>query len=249
MIDVLVIVMAVVVLVLVVASRRMKAHRKRSGRADLLAVLAAVVDGSVTSEQVLTGRYRGYDVQARLRMADPGLPDGTGDSRDNLVEIVELRLLGVTGAQPWSVWRSPALIGHESTWQFARHDGGDFLPGFGRLARLAGMPQADADLPDRLRAAGMFDAFDRVSPPMRDHLPRIRFMPDLRPAMLGRLHAARNLPEAAMHGPADTGRWLELEVERMNDADPSPDRFAAILDAAVAIAEINARANPATTTA
>lgn len=248
MIDVLVIVMAVVVVGLVIGSRRMKAERKRSGRDELLAVLAAVVDGSVSSDQVLTGRYRGYDVQARLRMGDPGLPGSSGDGRSNLVEVVELRLLGAQGAQPWSVWRSPALTGHSWTWHFARPDGGDFLPGLGRLTRLAGMPQADADLPDRLRAAGMFDAFDRVSPPMKDYLPRIRFMPDLRPQMMERLRSARpDLPAAAMKLPPDAEASLELEVERAGEADPSPQRFAEILDAAIAIAEINARANPALT--
>ena len=51
-------------------------------------------------------------------------------------------------------------MGKTWQWHFSRPDGGDFLPGMGRLARIAGMPQADADLPDRLRAAGMLDAFD-----------------------------------------------------------------------------------------
>jgi hypothetical protein len=36
-----------------------------------------------------------------------------------------------------------------------------------------------------------------------------------------------------------------VEVERADESDPSPDRFRAILDTAIAIAEINARANPA----
>ena len=75
-------------------------------------------------------------------------------------------------------------------------------------------------------------------------------MPDLRPQMTERLRASRpDLPAAAMKMPADAEPSLELEVERAGEADPSPQRFTEILDAADAIAEINARANPATTTA
>jgi hypothetical protein len=248
-INVLVIVMAVVVVVLVVASGRIKAARTRSGRDDVLAALAPVVGGSVSADQMLTGRYRGYDVQARLRMADPAPPGNMGDSHDNMVEIVELRLIGTSGAQPWYVWRSPSLMGKTWQWHFARPSGGDFLPFLGRLTRLAGLPPADPDLPDRLRAAGILDAFDRIAPPTKDSLPRIQFTPDLRSVMRERLRGVRDLPPEAYEDPAQTGPFLEFEVERTGGSDPSPERFAALLDAAIGIAEINARANPATTTA
>jgi hypothetical protein len=248
-IDFLVIVLAIIVVAVIVGSRRMTADRTRSGHGEVLAALAPVVGGSVSGEQVLTGRYRGYDVEVVLRTADPAAPGMTGNSATNLVEAVQLRLLGAPGAQPWAVWREPSLTGRTWDWHFARADGGDFLPFLGRLSRLAGLPPADPDLPDRLRAAGILDAFERVSPPTKDYLPRINFVPDLRMAMMERLRVTRDLPAAAQQPPASAGPRLELEVERMSDDDPTPERFRALLDTALEIAEINARANPATTTA
>jgi hypothetical protein len=215
-IDVLVIAMAVVVVALVVGSRRVEAGRTSARRADLLATLAPVVGGSVSGDQVLTGRYRGYDVQVCVRTADPARPGLSVGSERYLVQAVELRLAGPPGGQPWDVWRSPSLTGRASSWQFARpHDA---------LARLAGRPPADPDLPDRLRAAGRLDALDRLSPPTKDSLPRIRFTPTSQP------------------GPA--GSLLDVVVGRTGDADPTPERFREILDAAVGIAEINAHADP-----
>jgi hypothetical protein len=73
-------------------------------------------------------------------------------------------------------------------------------------------------------------------------------MPVPRPVVLDRMRAAgRQLPPSALEEFARLRPWLEVEVERADDADPSPDRFRAILDTAVGIAEINARANPAET--
>jgi|tagenome__1003787_1003787.scaffolds.fasta_scaffold20874000_2 hypothetical protein len=245
MVDVLVIVMAVVVVALVVTTRLRKSTVHWSHRTDVLGALVPVVGGSVSADQVLTGRYRGYDIEVLLRTAAPEAPGMTAESFRDMVEAVQLRLIGARGAQPWYVWRSPSLTGRSWDWHFARPDGGDFLPFFGHLSRMAGLPPADADLPDRLRAAGILAAFERVSPPTKDSLPRISFIPDLRSPMMERLRAVRDLPPAAAQPSAQTAPRLELEVERMGDADPSPERFRALLDAAVDVAEINARANPA----
>jgi len=54
----------------------------------------------------------------------------------------------------------------------------------------------------------------------------------------------RDVPEAALTAPPDAGPWLEVEVERGDERDPTPDRFRAVLDAAVGIVELNARVNP-----
>jgi hypothetical protein len=239
-IDVLVIVMVLVVVATVVGARRRAASVKRSGRDDVLAALAPVVAGSVSGDQTLTGSYHGYAVQAWLRTASPSPPDtpGTSNARAN-VEIVRLRLLGVSGGQPWSVWRAWTIPG--MTWHFARSDG----PVVSRLSRLGGMPPADPGLPDRLRAAGMIEAFERLGPPTNDSFPRVHFMPDLRAVMIERMRAAgRDIPERALEAPADAGSWLEVEVERTDERDPTPDRFRQILDTTVGIAELNARVNP-----
>jgi len=240
LIDVVVIVLVIVVLAAVVIGRRTKTSRKRSGRAGVLAALAPVVGGKVSGDQVLTGRYRGYDVQAWLRTASaapPGNP-GTSSERSN-VEIVRLRLLGARGGQPWSVWRAWTIPG--TTWHFARSDG----PVDGLLGRLGGLPQPDPALPDRLRAAGIIEAFERLGPPTNDSFPRIQFWPDLRPLMAERMRATgRELPPSALAAEPDAGPWLEVEVERSGDGDPTAMRFQEILEAALVIEEINARVNP-----
>lgn len=247
MIDVLVIVMAVVVVVLVIGSRRMKAGRKRSGRDELLAVLAPVVGGSVSADQVLTGRYRGYDVQASLHTTVPTAPNTPGSSQVGIgVETIRVCLPGVQGAQPWSVWRAPTFPGWR--WHFAK--GSDSVPFARALSRLGGLPPPDPDLPDRLRAAGMLEAFEHLGPPTNDSLPHIEFRPDLRPLMMER-YRARGVapPPSPLDMPPDAGSSLQVEVERADEREPTPDGFRALLDAVIGIAEINARANPATTTA
>lgn len=244
MIDVLVVVMAVVVVALVVGSRRMKSGRKRAGRDELLAVLAPIVGGSVSSEQVLTGRYRAYDVEASLHTTVPTAPNTPGSSQVGIsVETVRVRLPGVQGAQPWSVWRAPTFPGWR--WHFAR--GSDSPPFAGALSRLGGLPQPDPGLPDRLRAAGMLEAFEHLGPPTNDSLPHIQFRPDLRLQALERFRAlGREIPASALKESPETGACLEVLVERTNEREPTPDGFRALLDAVIAIAEINARANPAT---
>jgi hypothetical protein len=239
-IDVLVILMVLVVVATVIGARRRAASVQRSGRDDVLAALAPVVAGSVSADQTLTGSYRGYDVQAWLRTASPTPPDtpGTSNARAN-VEIVRLRLLGARGGQHWSVWRAWTIPG--MTWHFARSDGHVVS----RLMRLGGMPQPDPDLPDRLRAAGMIEAFERLGPRTNDSFPRIQFMPDLRAVMLERMRAmGREIPDVPMKAEAEAGPWLEVEVERTDERDPTPDRFREILDTTVGIAELNARVNP-----
>jgi hypothetical protein len=156
LIDAVVIVLVVDVLAVIVIGGRSKATRKRSGRADLLAALVPVVGGTVSGDQVLKGRYRGYDVQASLHTTDPAPPDnpGTASARSK-VEIVRLRLLGARGGQPWSVWRAWTIPG--TTWHFATSDG----PVVGRLGRLGGLPRPDSELPDRLRAATLSRCTDR----------------------------------------------------------------------------------------
>ena len=247
MLDVLVILLAGLIVIGVVATRYRKADRTRSGRDLMLAALAPVVGGTVSRDQVLSGRYRDYDVQVSLRTADPAPPDLPGgvSSEGYDVEVVRVRLVGAPGGQPWAVWRHLNLTG-TTMWHFARPDGSDLLPFLGPLTRLAGAPQADPDLPDRLSAAGILDAFAALGPPTRDSFPHIRFMPLPGQVALDRLRAAgRDLPPSALEEWLRLRPSLEVEVERVDEGDPSPDRFRSILDTAIGIAEINARANPA----
>lgn len=247
MLDVLVLVLAGLFVVGVVTARYRRADRERSSRNLVLAALAPVVGGTVSREQVLSGRYRDYDVQVSLRTADPAPPDlpGGESSERSDVEVVRVRLVGAPGAQPWAVWRHLTPTG-STTWHFARPDGSDLLPFLGPLTRLAGAPQADPDLPDRLSAAGVLDALAALGPPTGDSFPHVRFMPLPGPVALDRLRTAgRDLPPSALEEWLRLRPSLEVEVERADEADPSPDRFRSILDTAIGIAEINARANPA----
>ena len=98
----------------------------------------------------------------------------------------------------------------------------------------------------RLTQGGLFEAIARLSPPSRLWLPRAQFRPDPRPAMMERLRGVPIPPDALTPSEGfNPNIGILIDVEREDDTDPTPQRFTAMLEAALAIAELNERLNPA----
>jgi hypothetical protein len=137
-----------------------------------------------------------------------------------------------------------------------------------RLVKRLGMPieaNADPALQERLIAAGLFSELDELRLGGHPYLPKVQFSPGGREltelylksqvfsgaeaAVDARLRAAgmpdyRSLMKAKMEElEAETPGRLELDVEAGKAQVPDDEKFRAVLEHAVRIAEINAKVN------
>jgi hypothetical protein len=129
-------------------------------------------------------------------------------------------------------------------------------------------PAADQELQERLVAHGLFEELEALRWGAHPYLPKVAFTPPaselardiytpeilarVGPAVEQKLRAAgysdfesllaSRIKEADQEDP---GR-LELEVEMGKEQVPTPERFREMLEHAVAIAELNGKANPST---
>jgi hypothetical protein len=222
----------------------------RDTRDTLLHSLASVVSGTVSDQQELTGTYDGHAITATLRRTGR-IDNATIESGSdvNNFEVIELELRGAPGRSPWGFYTTlpPRIRGKWlSTDRLA-------LPGSKLLSRLTPTP-IDPTIDDRLRDGGMLDALDRLEP-AGGNAPYVfvTYVPDGAGAITERLHefearggavAERARREADAYRAREQGGHLRIEVERVNGSEPTPEHFREMLDAAVAIADLNARLNP-----
>jgi hypothetical protein len=247
------ILVAATVVVAIVQRRRREAET--ATREDVLPALAPVISGSLApattgkagsaGARVLSGTYEGYEVETALITTGGGITtEGVGPGQ-NQMEAVELTLRGVAGAQPWCFRLGYGRDDATRWWWIGPEQ---FMGSVGRrLSRMSGLTQ-DPDLEQRLRQGGIGDALERLGvAPRAVGLPNALFVPDLttlanerreRYERAGISSADHPFPDAELL----TGR-LVIEVERADNSDPTPERFREILDAAVGIAELNARIN------
>jgi hypothetical protein len=106
----------------------------------------------------------------------------------------------------------------------------------------------------RLRAGGMLEQLEQLEPPgSKSRYVMVSYTPDGAATIdhvLSRVEAVRPdiaeraRREADRHLERERGGHLRIEIERDGDADPTSERFREILDAAIAIAQLNATINP-----
>ncbi len=250
-IDVLVALGAVLVIVVVFATRGRKQQATARSREQLLNALAPVISGTLSKNLELTGTFAGHPIEASLRTT--GRIDQLGSSgyrSNSSFEVLLLVLRGARGEHPWGFYTSVdgGRIGKK--WQSVITFAG--APGR-MLSRLSHIP-IDRGIDERLEQGGMLQALDGLEAG-DTHRPYVlvSYVPDGSRAVDGILQrieqAGGHLAERARHEAAEylhreQGGHLRVEVERRGDDDPSPERFRAILNAAVAVATLNATINP-----
>ena len=209
-----------------------------------LELLASVVSGTLDRDGKLRGTFGGRAVGVWFERLDP-TPISAPDSF-NPVQVVVVRLhLAATGGHPWFVQSEARLsLGGGHVFEFVRQPWGEALL---RLSPWAdSVAVTDPAVEARLTQGGLFEAIARLSPPSRLWLPRAQFRPDPRPAMMERLRGVPIPPDALTPSEGfNPNIGILIDVEREDDTDPTPQRFTAMLEAALAIAELNERLNPA----
>jgi len=247
-IDLLFGLVAVAVIVIVFSARGRQQKATAKSRGDVLHTLAPIVGGTLSDGQ-LTGTYQGHPVEASLRTTGRVDTIGGDHSTTNTFEVVLLLLHGVAGSNPWGFFTSISPSGSlEHKWRSSIALAGVL----GKLFSHVSPIPVDPGIDDRLRQGGMLEALERLGP--RDgKAPYIfvSFHPDGAPAIaktLQRMEAAGvQLAERARHEAAERlkqGGELRIEVERASENDPTPERFRELLDAAMAVARLNASINP-----
>jgi hypothetical protein len=226
--------------VFAVSRGRAKKRATQSDRADLLQQLAPVVSGTVSDGPRLTGTYGGRDVTVTLERVDPIPVSATRNAGmgNNQVDIVRLHVSG-DGRAFWHLRPGLGKPFGTNHFEFVHHDGGGSL-----LQKFTGLNalQPDPELEDRLRDAGIMQAAERLEAPA-GWFPQVLLSPNLAGAMAERMRAAGvNAPANAQPSPSARG-GLEIQLQRDGERDPTPDRFRDLLEAALAILEINARVN------
>lgn len=209
----------------------------------LLGGLASVVAGTVDRDGHLHGSVGGRALEVWFQRLDP-TPLTPQHYNPVYAEVLRLNLQA-DGHTPWYV-RSEALLTHPGrhAYEFVREVATDVLLRFSPVRDL--IATQDPEVESRLRQAGLFEAITAFAPPSRLWLPRIRFTPDPRAAIMERMRHVP-VPEGVESGPSgpNTSFGLSIDVERDNNADPTPERFAAMLRAALYVAEFNEHVNPA----
>jgi hypothetical protein len=238
-------VLFLLIFVVLTAFIAMRNRAKRSGEAaqkqTVLEALAPLVAGAV-SKNVLTGRYKEYTVTAETGVSGP--PGLTSQSASPGPQVLRVHIT------------SPSLMTGQA-WQFrntsdATHIGGGWRfmePGaefpFGRmLSRAADIPMPDAQLEDRLRAAGIEAALDHLPQSSVGWLPEVAFAGAMGRNLLERYERAGRAMPAEAQEQAAAIAGLRIEFERQRFDDPRPEQFRQVLDTALDIIEINKRANP-----
>jgi hypothetical protein len=253
MVDLLFGVVCLVIVVIVFTARPRRERAIKRGREQLLQALAPVVSGSLSDALHLTGTYKGHPVEASLRSS--GRIDSLGGhSAASDIEVITINLRGAPGGHPWGFYsslvnRTPLMKKWRSTTVSAGAIG-QFL------SRLTPMP-IDPAIDDRLRDGGMLERFERLEPP---HVKRpyvlVSYVPDGAAVIEHTLERVDAVRPGAFGGDArrtaaewlarEQGGHLRVEIERGGSNEPTPERFREILDAAIAIAQLNAIINPPT---
>jgi hypothetical protein len=213
--------------------------RKRSSHVGLER-LSPAVSGTVSSKDGrLRGTYRGYAVEAFAAQVEPG---PSSEHTPTFVDVFYLQLGGVPGREAWQCASWPRLKPFAPP-EFKFDFGGPpLLPGFGKIVDVS---DHDPALEERLRAAGLAEAIERLGRESNPFLPEVRYIPVWRwknPTQLRDVGA--QLPALAKL-PHETNGALVCQIEMRSGPVPSIERFRDLLDHAVRIAEINAEANPA----
>ncbi|BCT74518.1 hypothetical protein SCMU_03600 [Sinomonas cyclohexanicum] len=213
-------------------------RRKDAG----LESLATVIQGTVDREGHLRGTVRGRAVEAWFERLDPTPLTGITSFNPVYANVLRLRLEG-RGSTPWYVRSEARLgIGGGHVYEFVREAAPAALRRFSPFPDL--MPVQDRAVEARLQDAGLMEAIARVSPPSRLWLPRVRFTPDPRAAMMERMRGVP-IPAGVSGTPSATAKvGLEIDLERDDGGGPTPERFAEILEGLIAVAELNEAVSP-----
>jgi hypothetical protein len=241
---------------------------RKSRSEAVLAPLAPVVEGTV-SDGRLRGSYQGYAVEAWPMRQRPS-PDvanvETGGTRSSgpLVNVFDIKLAGVAGTHDWDCGSSPrgpySLVPEVFTslvYRLIRTEFKFERPQGGWLRNKLGVPAADPELQQRLRAAGLFEELSLLRWGTHPYLPRVSFNPHAQAIGPGPLAdyesglkemlRAQGHPEyeAALDDELRAGRQqhrgeLEVQVEAGKGRAPTQERFRELLGVAVRIAQINA---------
>jgi hypothetical protein len=151
-------------------------------------------------------------------------------------------------AYPWGFFTSISLRARlEDKWRSAIAFAGVLGKLFSHMSPIPIDPAID----DRLRRGGMLEALERLGPrEARAPYIFVSFRPDGATAIAETLRRVEalggQLAERARHEAAERlklGGQLRIEVERANEHDPTSERFRELLDAAMAVAELNASIN------
>ena len=233
------------IFVVVTAFVAMRNRAKRGGEAaqkqTVLEALAPLIDGAVSKDGVLTGRYRSYAVSTETGLSGPAGLTSQSASPGAQVLRVHITSPSLMTGQAWQFRSTSDALQGGGHWRFM--EPGEEFP-FGRLlSRAADVPMPDPQLESRLRAAGIEAALDRIPGSSLSWLPDVAFAGALGRNVLARYERAGQTvpPEAQEKAAAAAG--LRIEFERQRFDDPTPDQFRQVLDAAVDIIEVNRRAN------
>jgi hypothetical protein len=215
-----------------------RARARTRRREATLARLAPLISGTVSSkDQRLRGTYQGHVIEAWTSKHDPTPSSFSGDSSPVEVTVFQLRVGGVPGHESWACRPQPRLNPFASPEYRFDWSYGGIGPLAGLLGKVADLPEHDPGLEQRLREAGLLETIDGFGRGSSAFLPRAQYTPALNVQ-----HPA--LPAAIGPAREQVGE-LFYEVE-LNRADPSPELFAELLDRALQIVAINAKANPVT---
>ena len=211
----------VVATAFVALRRRAKRTGQENQRRTVLNALAPLVNGAVSKDEVLTGRYKEYAVTAEMGIGSPpGVTSGQSGSGANVLRVHITSPSLMTG-QAWQFRNTRDATHLGGHWRFIE-PGAEFP--FGRLlSRGADIPKPDPGLEHGLRAGGIEAAFDRLPPSSAGWLPEIAFAGGMGRNLLERYERAGvTLPPEAQEKAAGVG-GLRIEVERQHFDDPSPE--------------------------
>ena len=221
-----------------------RSRAKRGGevaqKQTVLEALAPLVDGVVSKDGVLKGRYQDYAVSAETGISGPAGLTSQSASPGAQVLRVHITSPSLMTGQAWQFRSTSDALQGGGHWRFL--EPGEEFP-FGRLlSRAGGVPAPDPQLEGRLRAAGIEPALDRIPGSSLSWLPEVAFAGALGRNLLERFErAGQTVPPEAQEQAAG---GLRIEFERQRFDDPTPDQFQQVLDAALAILEVNRQANP-----
>jgi hypothetical protein len=246
MFNTLFIVVCVIIVVIAFSARPLKQRAMERARYAVLRPLAPFVSGTVSDAPELSGTYKGYPVEVTLRSAGRIDTIGSSTERTNM-DLLLVLMRHVRGSQPWGFYTSISAEPHHPRWRSTATLGGAVDR---TMRRLTPFP-VDPAFEDGLLQGGLFAALDRLEPPSGpNQYAVVSYIPDGGVVVQKRIErfeaAGGRVPEnarrqAEVHLQREQGGHLRIELERAGAEDPSPARFTEILDAAVAIAELNAR--------